>query len=778
MGEGDSKMTTYTIVAPDGKTYDVTGPAGASDDEVRAEVLRQHPSAGIAASTQSLGTGSKPVLSAQEQADQASQAEDLKKLQAETAGGGPIASFLSSAVHGATFGADDLLRAGIAGVGSAIQSGDISQLGRQFSNEQAAAKKYRADMASQAPIASTTGNLAGALVAPLGPVEGVAAKVGELGAKYLSGAGALAAKIGASPAVQAASEALASPLVAPIVQGAKSGATYGALTGAAENIGDPNFAGDVAGSAAGGAIGGGIGGGVLGSGAGIVGRMIADKAEANAPNVAYDMIANALKGQRNPDTGVPYTAQEIADKMQAARDIGNAPMIGDQTRNLRGMTADLSKGSDQAAGDINDALLARQQAASGRVSGGIDTALGISPTEPTAYGLKTNIAQDLQNVRNDPTTGYDAVLKAAPVWNQKLDDIFSSGSSTIQNALKLAVRNARDGVAAGDPNADPYQMVPLLKKAGVDPGTVGLTEPGTGPLTDPRSVSSTVPRAAPVTPAPTTQQVPSVYSLDQVRRALKTISNSNFNSQGGDTTLATNASTLRGNIRDAISETHPMYGSLMDAQRTLIDRSTSVDKGQSFINAMQNGNAEPWLAEAQKSNVNRSDLAVGIGDALRNSADPIGTLKSMIGNKAQNAALSWAVGGPAKLDDFTQFIQNEVEQAITEKAAGSKVASGTLAPPSETDAPLSYISREAARGLPFGIPSGVLRAMNAVKSLTGVGPNAGVRNQLAAILTSGGQELPAGAQAAAAYRAGQLAARLNRAQLAGRALPALLHQGQ
>ena len=41
-------MTTYQIGAPDGNTYKVDGPTGASDAEVRAEVLRQHPEAGSA----------------------------------------------------------------------------------------------------------------------------------------------------------------------------------------------------------------------------------------------------------------------------------------------------------------------------------------------------------------------------------------------------------------------------------------------------------------------------------------------------------------------------------------------------------------------------------------------------------------------------------------------------------------------------------------------------------------------------------------------------------
>lgn len=39
-------MATYSISAPDGNTYQIEGPAGATQEQVKAEVLRQHPNAG------------------------------------------------------------------------------------------------------------------------------------------------------------------------------------------------------------------------------------------------------------------------------------------------------------------------------------------------------------------------------------------------------------------------------------------------------------------------------------------------------------------------------------------------------------------------------------------------------------------------------------------------------------------------------------------------------------------------------------------------------------
>lgn len=41
-------MPTYRIKAPDGNTYSIDGPAGASDEQVREQVLKQHPNAGSA----------------------------------------------------------------------------------------------------------------------------------------------------------------------------------------------------------------------------------------------------------------------------------------------------------------------------------------------------------------------------------------------------------------------------------------------------------------------------------------------------------------------------------------------------------------------------------------------------------------------------------------------------------------------------------------------------------------------------------------------------------
>jgi len=47
-------MPTYKIKAPDGNSYSIDGPAGASDDQVREQVLKQHPGADKAAEPSSV----------------------------------------------------------------------------------------------------------------------------------------------------------------------------------------------------------------------------------------------------------------------------------------------------------------------------------------------------------------------------------------------------------------------------------------------------------------------------------------------------------------------------------------------------------------------------------------------------------------------------------------------------------------------------------------------------------------------------------------------------
>jgi hypothetical protein len=71
-------MAKYKIKAPDGNTYSIDGPDGATDEQVRAEVLKQHPTAGGEAAPAAPKVPAAPVKNvAQEEADKNSFGENL-----------------------------------------------------------------------------------------------------------------------------------------------------------------------------------------------------------------------------------------------------------------------------------------------------------------------------------------------------------------------------------------------------------------------------------------------------------------------------------------------------------------------------------------------------------------------------------------------------------------------------------------------------------------------------------------------------------------------------
>lgn len=61
---GPGKTVTYQIKAPNGRTYRIDGPDGASDEQIRAEVMRQHPDAGGSAPKPKPAPKPRPSLSA------------------------------------------------------------------------------------------------------------------------------------------------------------------------------------------------------------------------------------------------------------------------------------------------------------------------------------------------------------------------------------------------------------------------------------------------------------------------------------------------------------------------------------------------------------------------------------------------------------------------------------------------------------------------------------------------------------------------------------------
>ena len=130
-------MARYRIAAPDGKTYEIEGPEGATDEQVRAEVIRQHPH---------LGEPSKP--------------------EAPKVSSAPVRQGALTALQGATFNLADELAGGLAmrGAAEAQRGAGMSGLKTQYAPAETMYEPARDYMRQQtAEFASAYPNTAAGL---------------------------------------------------------------------------------------------------------------------------------------------------------------------------------------------------------------------------------------------------------------------------------------------------------------------------------------------------------------------------------------------------------------------------------------------------------------------------------------------------------------------------------------------------------------------------------------------------------------------------------------
>jgi hypothetical protein len=673
----------------------------------------------------------------------------------------------SSAIHSATFHGDDLLTAA-AQAGLAGLSGQDA--GKAFQDAKAKLAQYRSDMQAYHPIEGTVGDIAGMFAAPEDLIGQGAAKLGAAATKYAPTVASKAAQLLDNPVTNLASRFAGTT----IGKGTQAGLEYGTLAGAADAAGGDNFLGDTANGAIQGALEGTVGGGAANA-LGWAGKLVRDRMPSNIPNVAHDYIARALESSVNPTTGKPWTMENVKSNLGDAVASGATPTVADVSPNLQGANADLAAKPDIAGSVIKNAAAARMASAPDRLNTQVNNVFGLSSDDPSAFGLKSAIKADRQAGATDPATGFDAMLDPKNnVWSPELDDIFSAKTPAINDALRQAVRVIRND------QQDPYQLVPLLKKAGIDPASVGVHEPtGGAPTPEPQmpSVGTNIgtggtAQGLPTPPTPPMQQVPSMYAIDATRRAINMNANQAFATSNPD---ATGIANMAKALKNAATDAHPGYGNLLAGQQNLFERAKSVEQGQKFVNSMNSGQAEQWLADAQNARVHPDDLKVGVGDAMRNMTAQ--QLQAITRTPAQQAALAHVVGDPGKVSNFSDFLNNEIRSNQTDVATLG-LPKGALNPVSPTDNPSSYVVSETAKGLPFGKFSAGYRMTGALKTLAGSGPNLATRKALAAILTSGGKDLPAGMTQAAAYRAAQAAYRARMASILGRSVASIPSLGQ
>lgn len=218
-------MPTYSIKAPDGRTYSIQGPPGATDAQVRAEVLRQFPNAGgkpqETFSQAFFGKMGRDLAGLGNPALQAIAAPTINAI----FGPNTVRDFTTRAVQPVTMGAADELVSAVPAVAAARRGQPVRQAASQSQREQS---KDRDRIKRERPKLATAADLTGGALSVALPVP--------LAGRFIAGAGTTggtALRTGLVGGVQGATTGFLGADEGERLAGMAGGAGVGAVTGAA-----------------------------------------------------------------------------------------------------------------------------------------------------------------------------------------------------------------------------------------------------------------------------------------------------------------------------------------------------------------------------------------------------------------------------------------------------------------------------------------------------------------------------------------------------------------
>ena len=294
----------------------------------------------------------------------------------------------------------------------------------------------------QHPVASTVGNIGGAMLMPIG------------------------------------GEAVAATRAGRALEGAAQGGLYGALAGAGEGQGLQDTISKAASGGGTGAIMGGIATPVI-EGVGKAGSAITDKINvalgrnptgdrAAAQRVlearAADEAAGVSKDASGGRAGMSAAEAEVARAQGAP--IIEGDIGGENVRNLARQSTNVSGEAKQA---LEDVIGPRYQSQSQRTSDFLKNEFDYPDTAAQLERLK-------EAARRSNKPAYDAAFShpdAAAIWSPEIEQF--SGSPVVQNAIRNANLTARhEGAMAGyEPIKNPFETKPngQLGLRGPDPAT-------------------------------------------------------------------------------------------------------------------------------------------------------------------------------------------------------------------------------------------------------------------------------------------------------------------
>lgn len=318
--------------------------------------------------------------------------------------------------NGATFNLNDEMRGGatalLHGLPSAAMNLDPSIIASDYTGARDQVRDTSRRFAEESPVASSVGEIAGALANPMG-------------------AGGDALRIGARvlPRLGRAADFLEA---GPVRQAIATGVNQGALNGFGSSENDP-LGGTLEGAALGGAFGGAAGGLAHGVRRGF--QAIRDSAPENAGRAAYARIANLLNNAHM----TPADAQRELDLTRAG---GGRPMVADLTSGTQALAAHSARRAEMpGAADLRTASLMRTadrpETLHNQIAGHFDDVS--TGTDAIALREANTGARKAHG-----NASYGDVLDRDFVWNDHLDDFVHGAGPSTKAALKRGADLLRD----------------------------------------------------------------------------------------------------------------------------------------------------------------------------------------------------------------------------------------------------------------------------------------------------------------------------------------------
>jgi hypothetical protein len=562
----------------------------------------------------------------------------------------------------------------------------------------------------RSPVASTVGEIAGAvaqpteaITAPLGKVAGLVGKVSPRAARA-----AKAAKL--AVADSRVGTALAR---SPLARAVGTGAGQGALNAAGENENLANLPGDVVrGSIAGGA------GAAVFAGATRAGQAGLDFLRAGTPErveeTAYGTIGRMLDrrgprgaraarraaenaGMRAGQDVVPgeMAAQQAEKTLGRAAAQGNDEILADLSPSLRGTYGGIARNTElDVANDIGKLSESRLDARGpnfmGKLEDNVGTADATSRQVEIAQAKKAAGARDYN----------DTVMKKPFVWSDDIEDITvgANASDDMRQGLKEAARIIRN------------------------------THDDNGKLMDPTALGWRFNEAGDVM----YMKVPNMESFDLVKRGFDTRISEAL--AAGRNDEARRVSKTLNMLKERIGNNNPDYLKALANQRDLFQKQEAVEKGQELMQRLQGNRpgrgARELLHELRALPANQQmDYRLGVVDAmtrLDSKQNPLATWQNMTRSPEQKKVMEWVFGDKAELEKFNRWVRRERNSAATDIAGNTKagsISSNALLAAEGADVktnPLFNAFKGYAFGGPIGGISGAAMAFsNKLRGRTG-----------------------------------------------------------